>query len=283
MPTTPAGPHSHLCGSETPNLGSAFRAKPGVRDSQRLAPRDCWVRRGRLIDAHKAGPELESGLQGLPHACLAAVPGPSNRIVTVRNELAPARDGQTTRVPISLPHNCITTYINAEEPGERAQPIENPGLTVRVITTGVGVGAAQESSSDAASDAVINAHALLVDDVAAGRGRHVRLDHQPGAAHYRVYSSEQKWTKIPMRARVSRALRKKLDSKNDLLGANQEFRRPSSRLLGDEPGGSIWTGMPASHEIGGCLPSLDDSELRGAFDQIDEVTHPWIEKAKASA
>ena len=95
----------------------------------------------------------------------------------------------------------------------------------------------------------------LVDDVAAGRGRHVRLHHQAGAAHYRVYSSEQQWTKIPMRGRVSRALRKKLDSKNDLLGANQEFRRPSSRLLRDELGGSVWTGMPASHENGGCLPS----------------------------
>ena len=81
-----------------------------------------------------------------------------------------------------IAHNRITAHWCAEQPGEGAQSIENPGFTVRVITTGVGVGAAQESSSDAASDAVINAHALLVDDVAAGTGRHVRLHHQAGAA-----------------------------------------------------------------------------------------------------
>jgi hypothetical protein len=71
-------------------------------------------------------------------------------------------------------HNGITADLDAEESGEVAQPIENPGLTVRVITTGVRVDATQESSSDAASDAVRNAHTLLVDDLAAGRGRHVR-------------------------------------------------------------------------------------------------------------
>ncbi len=80
-------------------------------------------------------------------------------------------------------HNGITAHLDAEESGEVARPIENPGLTVRVITTGVGVGAAKKSSSNAASDAVINADALLVDDVAAGRGRHVRLHHRAGAAH----------------------------------------------------------------------------------------------------
>jgi hypothetical protein len=80
-------------------------------------------------------------------------------------------------------HNGVTTHINSEESGEVAKPIDNPRLTVRVITTGIGVGAAQESSSDAPSNAVINAHALFVDDVAAGRGRHVRLHHQAGAAH----------------------------------------------------------------------------------------------------
>ncbi len=80
-------------------------------------------------------------------------------------------------------HNGVTTHINSEESGEVAKPIENPGLTVRVITTGVGVGAAKKSSSNAASDAVIHTHALLVDDVAAGRGRHVRLHHRAGAAH----------------------------------------------------------------------------------------------------
>ena len=41
-----------------------------------------------------------------------------------------------------------------------------------VITTGVRVGAAKEGSSDAASDAVINADVLLIDDVAARIGRH---------------------------------------------------------------------------------------------------------------
>jgi hypothetical protein len=35
-----------------------------------------------------------------------------------------------------------------------AQPLENPGLAVRVITTGVRIGAAKEGSSDAMSDAV---------------------------------------------------------------------------------------------------------------------------------
>ncbi len=80
-------------------------------------------------------------------------------------------------------HNGVTTHINSEEPGEVAQPIENPGLTVRVITTGVRVGAAKEGSADAPSDAVINADERLLENVAVGRGRHVRLHHQAGAAH----------------------------------------------------------------------------------------------------
>ena len=54
-------------------------------------------------------------------------------------------------------------------------------------------------------------------------------------------------------AGVSRVLRKKLERKDGFLGVNQQFRQPSPRLLRDEPGGSILTGMPASHELGGCL------------------------------
>ncbi len=53
-----------------------------------------------------------------------------------------------------------------------------------------------------------------------------------------------------------KSVEKKLDSKDDLLGANQQLRRPPPpQLPRDEPGGGIWTGMPASHQIGGCLPS----------------------------
>jgi hypothetical protein len=51
-----------------------------------------------------------------------------------------------------------------------------------------------------------------------------------------------------------KSIEKKLETNDGLLGANQEFRRPWPRLLRDEPGGGIWTWIPASHEIGGCLP-----------------------------
>ena len=40
-------------------------------------------------------------------------------------------------------HHGITARLNAGESGEVAQPIENPGLPVSVIRTGVGVGAAK--------------------------------------------------------------------------------------------------------------------------------------------
>jgi hypothetical protein len=60
---------------------------------------------------------------------------------------------------------------------------------------------------------------------------------------------------------------KKLDGEDGMLGANPELRGSLPQLLRDDPGGGIWTGMPASHEINrwvsailchpidGCLPS----------------------------
>ena len=47
--------------------------------------------------------------------------------------------------------------------------------------------------------------------------------------------------KIPIVAGV-KSVEKKLDSKDDLLGANQELDGRPPRLLRDEPGGDIWTG-----------------------------------------
>ena len=50
-----------------------------------------------------------------------------------------------------------------------------------------------------------------------------------------------------------KSVEKRLESKDDLLGSDQELRRLPLPPLSDELGGGIWTGMPASHEIGGCL------------------------------
>ena len=63
------------------------------------------------------------------------------------------------------------------------------------------------------------------------------------------------WISTSERWASAYAFEKKIDSKCDLLGANQELRRPPPRLLRDEPRGGIRIAMPASHEIGGCLPS----------------------------
>jgi hypothetical protein len=59
--------------------------------------------------------------------------------------------------------------------------------------------------------------------------------------------------KISISTWMSRVLRKNSKAKTFVLGANQEFRRPPSRLLRDEPRGGHRTGMSDSHEIGGCL------------------------------
>ena len=42
---------------------------------------------------------------------------------------------------------------------------------------------------------------------------------------------------------------KKLDGEDSMLGANQELRGSLPQLLRDDPGGGIWTCIPASHEI----------------------------------
>jgi hypothetical protein len=53
--------------------------------------------------------------------------------------------------------------------------IEKPFLAVVVVTAGVGVDATEERSPDASGNAVINADLIIIDDVAAGVGRHRRL------------------------------------------------------------------------------------------------------------
>ena len=118
-------------------------------------------------------------------------------------------------------HNGVTAHINSEESGEVAKPIDNPRLTVRVITTGVGVGAAKEGSADAPSNAVIHTDALLVDDVAACRGRHVRLHHQAGAARTRVVFTRTVMDKNTNNGAGVKTVEKKLDSEGGSLGASR--------------------------------------------------------------
>ena len=54
--------------------------------------------------------------------------------------------------------------INLNQPGIEQPGGDNPAL--------VSVGAAEERSSNAASDAVVNANTVFIDDVAARLGRH---------------------------------------------------------------------------------------------------------------
>ena len=57
-------------------------------------------------------------------------------------------------------------------PRKLAKPVENPSLPVAIIPPRVRVGTAEERSSNAASDAVVNANTVFIDDVAARVGRH---------------------------------------------------------------------------------------------------------------
>ena len=63
-------------------------------------------------------------------------------------------------------------------------------------------------------------------------------------------------------ARVSRAWRKKLDGEDGMLGANQELRGSLPQLLRDDPGGGMWTGMPASHEINRWVSAIPASPIQ---------------------
>jgi hypothetical protein len=72
-------------------------------------------------------------------------------------------------------HYGIIANLNAEKPCKLAKPVENPSLPVAIIPTRVRVGAAEERSSNAASDAVVNANTVIIDEIAAGVCRHGRL------------------------------------------------------------------------------------------------------------
>ena len=76
-------------------------------------------------------------------------------------------------------HHRVAADLDAEEPGQLAQPIKNPLFSVTVILPGIRVHAAEKSPADASCDAVVNADPFFVDDLAARAGRHGR---KPGAA-----------------------------------------------------------------------------------------------------
>ena len=61
-------------------------------------------------------------------------------------------------------HYGIIANLNAEKPRKLAKPVENPSLPVAIIPPRVRVGAAKGRSSNAASDAVVNANTVFIDD-----------------------------------------------------------------------------------------------------------------------
>jgi len=69
-------------------------------------------------------------------------------------------------------HHRITANLDAEAPGELAQPIENPPFAVTVVVPRVRVHAAEEGSSDASCYAVINTDLVFADDLVPGISRH---------------------------------------------------------------------------------------------------------------
>ena len=152
-------------------------ARPVACLNMRPKSRTVCTQFDRLTPSRSKMGAKSSGIA--PH--LSRPPGPSDRIVRVRKELAPARCdlgvgpvldavGSIGKHEMQMiAHNGVTTHINSEESGEVAEPIDNPRLTVRVITTGVAVGAEKEGSADAPSNAVIHTHERLLDDVAAAQ------------------------------------------------------------------------------------------------------------------
>jgi len=91
-------------------------------------------------------------------------------------------------------HYGIIANLDAEKPCKLAKPVENPSLPMAIIPPGVRVGTAEERSSNAASDAVVNANTVFIDDVAAGVGGHGRL-RVSRCATQTLCSYQQKWTK----------------------------------------------------------------------------------------
>jgi hypothetical protein len=112
-----------------------------------------------------------------------------------------------------FPARPFKQQFNAEKSGEMAQPIKHPGLAVRVISTSVAVDAAEESSLSATSDAVIDTNTMIIDDVAACRGRHVGLHHQSRYGKLSGIFIRIVMDKISVRSRLSSAWRKKSDGK----------------------------------------------------------------------
>ncbi len=69
-------------------------------------------------------------------------------------------------------HYGIIANLNAEKPCKLAKPVENPSHPMAIIPPRVRVDTAEERSSNAASDSVVNANTVFIDDAAARVGMH---------------------------------------------------------------------------------------------------------------
>ena len=150
-------------------------------------------------------------------------------------------------------HYGIIANLNAEKPRKLAQPVENPGLPVAKIPPRVRVAAAEERSSNAASDAVVNANTVFIDDVAAGVGWHGAAPSLIRCATLALCSYQQKWTKyhnaLDCQASGGEILRPG-------YGARAEAKRRSEQTRSPKSGGRITWPRPREDETnGGCLPS----------------------------
>jgi hypothetical protein len=66
-------------------------------------------------------------------------------------------------------HDGIGTDIDGEDGGEEAQPVDNQGFTVREVSTGYGIEAAEKGAADAAGVAVIDTFFTITDIFASGQ------------------------------------------------------------------------------------------------------------------
>ena len=72
---------------------------------------------------------------------------------------------------IVIIHDGEGADVDGEDRGEQAQPVYDPGLTVREVATGDGVIAVEEGAADTAGEAVIDAD-FTIFDVRAARKTH---------------------------------------------------------------------------------------------------------------
>src|ERR1700723_3106528 len=91
-------------------------------------------------------------------------------------------------------HHGIIANLNAEKPRKLAKPVKHQRLPVAKIPPSVRVGTAKERSSNAASNAVVNANTVVIDDVAAGVGWHWAAPSFSRCATHALCSYQQKWT-----------------------------------------------------------------------------------------